>query len=136
MLPFIKDGREVTLTRPADDTYRPGDIVLALASIDNPAPGTDERPVTDNPAPGTNCQLPATSYHRVVLHYVVAVNPDGAVTLMGAANLRQTERCHLTDMAGRVTLPHVSRRAIILWHRLLPVRRYLLRLLRLLRLLP
>lgn len=82
------------------DAYRPGDIVLAAT-------------------------LPEG---RVVMHYVAAVGED-TLELMGAANLRQREHCRPADVAGALEEPRISRRTVLLWHRLLPLRRLLLRLL-------
>lgn len=80
--------------------YQPGDVVLALTRPDG----------------------------AVVLHYVAEVRGD-ELTLMGAANLQQTERCGVGDVCGRMTSPAISRRRILFWHRLLPLRRFLLKLL-------
>lgn len=77
--------------------YRPGDIVFAMTRPDR----------------------------KPVLHYVASAE-IGGYTLMGAANLVQTEYCRAEDVAGAVELPHISRRSVLLWHRLLPLRRYLL----------
>ena len=71
-----------------------------------------------------------------VLHRIIALEGDH-VTLMGDGNIRGTETCRLSDVAGLVTHylrpnrtllaadPKLKRR-IRLWGRLLPVRRYLL----------
>lgn len=73
---------------------------------------------------------------RYVLHRIIQVQ-DQHLTLMGDGNLRGTETCRLSDVAGivthyirpRRTIPASSpslRRRIRLWRRLLPIRRYLL----------
>lgn len=62
---------------------------------------------------------------RVVLHYIIKVEAE-TCTLMGAANLMQTELCHRVDIIGKMISPAVGRRGVILWHCLLPVRRYLM----------
>ena len=71
-----------------------------------------------------------------VLHRVIAMNGEELV-LMGDGNVRGCERCRLKDVAGvvsayiyphrRVSADHPTLcRAVRLWRRLLPVRRYLL----------
>lgn len=69
----------------------------------------------------------ASSYPagKVVLHYV-AEDAGDTLILMGSANLKQVEYCRMNDVAGRVESPHICRGGLLLWHRLLPVRRYLL----------
>lgn len=64
----------------------------------------------------------------VVLHYVAEVRED-CYLLMGAGNIRRRELCRKSDVIGALAEPAVSRRAIRLWHLLLPFRRLLLRLL-------
>ena len=71
-----------------------------------------------------------------VLHRIIAIEGE-QVTLMGDGNVRGTESCRLSDVAGIVTHylrpgrtllasdPTLQRR-IRLWRRLLPIRRYLL----------
>lgn len=80
----------------ADEVYRKGDIVLCMTE---------------------DC--------RVVLHYIVTVRA-GVCTLMGAANLRKTERCVSGAIIGKVVAPSVGRVPLILWHAFLPLRRCLL----------
>lgn len=71
-----------------------------------------------------------------VLHRIVAVSGD-ELTLMGDGNLRGTEHCRRSDVAGVVTHYVYPRRTVAasdrclcrrirLWRRLLPVRRVLL----------
>jgi len=71
-----------------------------------------------------------------VLHRIIGMEGD-AITLMGDGNIRGTEHCQKSDVAGVVTHyirpnrvilasdPKLVRR-IKLWRRLLPIRRYLL----------
>lgn len=71
-----------------------------------------------------------------VLHRIIDIEGE-QVTLMGDGNVRGTESCRLSDVAGIVTHylrpgrtllasdPTLQRR-IRLWRRLLPIRRYLL----------
>ena len=107
MLPFIIGDRDsVELTSP--DVVKENDIVLAL--------------------------LKNGMY---VLHRVQRIDGD-EITLMGDGNLRGTEHCRRNDICGlvrtiikedgrKVDCSDASlRRRVLLWHRLLPVRRYLL----------
>lgn len=71
-----------------------------------------------------------------VLHRIIAIKGEW-LTLMGDGNIRGTEHCRISDVAGIVTHylrpgrtltvddPRLQQR-IRLWRRLLPVRRYLL----------
>ena len=111
MLPFIIGGKEsVVLQKP--DKLKVGDIVLAWAD---------------------SCRYVV---HRIILF-------DGSnVILMGDGNLVGTERCTVQDVKAVAT--HVvgadeqmhylytpwRRRAARLWWRLRPIRRYLLAILR------
>lgn len=110
MLPFIKPGDIVTIAPMA--RYRRGDIVLALVG---------ER-------------------HDVVLHAVIS-HDCGTYTLMGTANLKLTEETLGTDIAGAVvaierdgraisTLTPAWRRAMSLWLSLRPLRRLILKTMR------
>lgn len=81
--------------------YSPGDIVLAITYPER----------------------------ETVMHYVVKDCGD-CLLLMGAANLVKYERCRKDDVTGYLHSPHVSRNRIMLWHRLLPLRRYLLWIMR------
>ena len=80
--------------------------------------------------------LAEISPRHYVLHRIIEMNGDDLV-LMGDGNVRGTEACKCSDVAGVVT--HYLRpnrtlsaddarlcRRIRLWRRLLPVRRYLL----------
>ena len=107
MLPFIIGGEEsVILTRPTE--VKPGDVVLAFVEG-----------------------------QRYVVHRVTAM--DGArLTLMGDGNIAGTERCMVSDVRALAT--HVvdargrqhplyspwRKRAAKVWQALLPVRRLLL----------
>lgn len=62
---------------------------------------------------------------RIVLHYICSVG-GGIYHLMGAANLVRTEQCRECDIAACVVAPGIGRRSLMAWHRLLPVRRYLM----------
>lgn len=120
MLPFLRNGERVTLIRKSE--YLPGDIVLARTDRD--------RYCKD----GLSCRnkdvLPNSGKDGlVVLHYVVSFG-DGIYKLMGSANLRQVEYCRAEDIAGYVIMPIISRHKIMSWHKFLPIRRYLLFLLR------
>ena len=108
MLPFIRGGRDEVTVSPRQN-YAVGDIVLALTHPDG----------------------------KPVLHRIYATTPDG-FQLMGDANLTRREQCTRADVLGAVSeiihpcghavsclSPHHRRRAR-LWRRLLPIRRYLL----------
>ncbi len=113
MIPFIVGGRDsVILQKPG--SLEPGLVVLAEISPDH-----------------------------FVLHRIIDISPDGMkITLMGDGNVRGTETCtpstvlaratHVVDPEGRI-IPLESearlRRARI-WRRLLPLRRYLLAIMR------
>lgn len=111
MYPFILDGcDEVVLHRSTD--IKAGDIVLA--------------------------ELPDSRY---VLHRVYRVQGDRFV-LMGDGNLQATEQCRKENIVGKVIqiirggcfvdcTSKAAYRKASLWRRLLPMRRYLLFVLRL-----
>ena len=109
MIPFIVGGRDsVILQKPG--ILEPGLVVLAEISPDH-----------------------------FVLHRIIDISPDGMkITLMGDGNVRGTETCapstvlaratHVVDPEGRI-IPLESEdrlRRARLWRRLLPIRRYLL----------
>lgn len=71
-----------------------------------------------------------------VLHRIIAIDGD-RLTLMGDGNLRGTEQCRRADVVGIVThyihfgrkIPASDRRLrrrVVIWRKLLPMRRYLL----------
>lgn len=113
MIPFIVGGRDsVILQKPG--SLEPGLVVLAEISPDH-----------------------------FVLHRIIDISPDGMkITLMGDGNVRGTETCtpstvlaratHVVDTEGRI-IPLESEarlRRARLWRRLLPLRRYLLAIMR------
>lgn len=113
MIPFIVGGRDsVILQKPG--SLEPGLVVLAEISTDH-----------------------------FVLHRIIDISPDGMkITLMGDGNVRGTETCtpstvlaratHVVDTEGRI-IPLESEarlRRARLWRRLLPLRRYLLVIMR------
>lgn len=113
MIPFIVGGRDsVILQKPG--SLAPGLVVLAEISPDH-----------------------------FVLHRIIDIAPDGMkITLMGDGNVRGTETCtpstvlaratHVVDPEGRI-IPLESEtrlRRARLWRRLLPLRRYLLAIMR------
>ncbi|MCR5828563.1 MAG: hypothetical protein K6G53_09150 [Bacteroidales bacterium] len=113
MIPFIVGGRDsVILQKPG--SLVPGLVVLAEISPDH-----------------------------FVLHRIIDISPDGMkITLMGDGNVRGTETCtpstvlaratHVVDPEGRI-IPLESEarlRRARLWRRLLPLRRYLLAIMR------
>ena len=109
MIPFIVGGRDsVILQKPG--ILEPGLVVLAEISPDH-----------------------------FVLHRIIDISPDGMkITLMGDGNVRGTETCtpstvlaratHVVDPEGRISpLESEDRlRRARLWRKLLPIRRYLL----------
>ncbi len=107
MLPYLRpDVERVELAAPGE--IRRGDIVLARVDDDR----------------------------RYVLHRVVDISPDGALTLMGDANLHRQERCLREDVAGVVSRvvsdDGVRRRPsrAWLWRRLRCIRPLIVKLLR------
>lgn len=86
-----------TVTLRQSASYFPGDVVLAVTYPER----------------------------KAVLHYIVSADRHG-YTLMGAGNLVMTEWCRREDVAARVDAPVLNRKRILLWHRLLPFRRYIL----------
>ena len=105
MRPFIEGGRDcVTLVRP--QTVQEGDILL--------------------------CEIAPQQY---VLHRLIAIDGD-RLTLMGDGNIQGTEHCLRNQVIGKVVSvtrpngqtyrPGKGR----LWRRLLPVRKYLLKVYR------
>ena len=113
MIPFIVGGRDsVILQKPG--RLEPGLVVLAEISPDH-----------------------------FVLHRIIDISPDGMrITLMGDGNVRGTETCtpstvlaratHVVDPEGRISpLESEARlRRARLWRKLLPIRRYLLAIMR------
>lgn len=71
----------------------------------------------------------ATVDGGLVLHYIATACGD-RFTLMGAANLQKTETCRRHDILALLISPRIPRRRLLLWHRLLPIRRLLLPLFR------
>ncbi len=109
MLPFLVGGRDSVLIQalPESGSLRVGQIALAHLASD-----------------------------RYVLHRIIRISPTGII-LMGDGNLRETENCRLSDIAGVVTKiirngRHVDCEArlecykVKVWGKLLPLRRYLL----------
>lgn len=112
--PILESGRTVTfavtgnsmypflshgteVTIASKATYRRGDVVLAACG----------------------------ESRQIVLHYVADIAGD-RYKLMGAANLMMTERCLKSDIIGCMVKPRVSRRAVMMWHALRPLRRHVL----------
>lgn len=62
---------------------------------------------------------------EIVLHYIYGEIGDHYL-LMGSANLARVERCAKSDVAGAVASPRISPAILRLWHRLLPMRRYIM----------
>lgn len=67
----------------------------------------------------------ATIDGGLVLHYIASACGD-RFTLMGAANLQKTETCRRPDILARLISPRIPRPRLLLWHRLLPLRRLIL----------
>ncbi|MCQ2346890.1 MAG: S24/S26 family peptidase [Paludibacteraceae bacterium] len=105
MRPFI-EGWHDTVTLAAKESVKRGDIALVR--------------LTGN----------------YVLHRVIAVEDNGEVTLMGDGNLCGQEHCRQEDVIAVVTeirSPKGIRKPLTkgkLWYRLLPVRRWLLKIYR------
>ncbi len=112
MLPFIRGDKDSVVLRKVDSPLRRWDIILA-------------RDVDD----------------RLLIHRIVALTPE-TVVMMGDGNLSYTEECLRTNVIARVEQICKDEKRIdcytqlmltkaIWWHRLLPIRRYLLSLYRL-----
>ena len=107
MLPFIRGGTDkVLLRKPLEAELSVGDIVLAH-----------------------------TGEGQYVMHRIVAV-ADERITLMGDGNLHGTEVVEKKDVAGKVieiitpTGQHRKPSRGWLWRKLLPIRKYLLKVYR------
>lgn len=104
MRPWIEGGRDSVILRHTD-TPKVGDMALAYIGP------------------------------RYVLHRVVAIEGE-RVTLMGDGNLRGTESCSLADVIGVVITiyaPNGKTKPLTrgrVWVRLLPIRKYLLKIYR------
>lgn len=105
MRPFIEGGQDsVLLVQPSH--LRVGDVVLA--QVDN---------------------------DHYVLHRLIMIDGD-AITLMGDGNLRGEEHCSRNDVLAKVQAiysPHGRRKPLTrgrIWHWLLPIRKYLLKVYR------
>ncbi len=112
MLPFIRGDKDFVVMRQVDAPLRRWDIILAR---------------------DTEC--------RLLIHRIVAITPD-RVIMMGDGNLGYTEKCLHKDIIARVEQIRKGDKLIncysksmlaktIWWHRLLPIRRYLLAIYRL-----
>lgn len=74
--------------------------------------------------------------NRYVVHRVIAVSPQGDITLMGDGNIRGLEHCRQQDIVGKavyVVAPNGRKRILYndslnwkLWSMLRPVRRWIL----------
>lgn len=107
MLPFIRGGTDkVLLRKPSANALSVGDIVLA--------------------------RMDAGQY---VMHRIIAIH-DEKVTLMGDGNLQGTEEVERKEIAGKVleiitpTGRHRKPARGWLWRKLLPIRKYLLKIYR------
>lgn len=109
MRPFLEDRRDSVILSPVSSDLHEGDAVLAELT------------------PG-----------HYVLHRIIAINADD-VTLMGDGNIRGTELCKRQDICGIVTRyihprgsfnadSRMMQYAVPAWRKLLPVRRYLLKI--------
>ena len=104
MLPFIRGGTDKVLLRKASaKELRVGDIVLACL------------------AEG-----------QYVMHRIIAI-ADARITLMGDGNLHDTEMVEKNDVAGVVEIitptgQHGKPSHGWLWRKLLPIRKYLLKI--------
>lgn len=107
MLPFIRGGTDkVLLRKPSEAELGVGDIVLAR-----------------------------TGEGQYVIHRIIAI-ADARITLMGDGNLHGTEMVEKNDVAGKVveiitpTGQHGKPSHGWLWRKLLPIRKYLLKIYR------
>ena len=114
MRPFIQGGKDSVILQPVTDEPRVGDVILA--EVSTPYKGK-----------------------TYVLHRLIRIEKDeqGAIyVLQGDGNLTGEEVCRRADMIGRVTavqMPSGRRKCLTkgrLWHRLLPVRKWLLKIYR------
>ena len=109
MRPFLEDRRDSVVLSPVGSTLHEGDAVLAELTPDH-----------------------------YVLHRIIGIDAE-KVTLMGDGNIRGTEQCRKQDICGIVTRyihprcafnadSRMMHWAVPLWRKLLPIRRYLLKL--------
>ena len=109
MRPFLEDRRDCVVLSPVNRALREGDAVLAELTPDH-----------------------------YVLHRIIGIDAE-KVTLMGDGNIRGTEQCRKQDICGIVTRyihprcafnadSRMMHWAVPLWRKLLPIRRYLLKL--------
>ncbi len=114
MLPFIVGGRDSVELTSVDGEIKLGDILLV--KITSPTP-------------------------RYIIHRVINVEKS-KITLMGDGNLIGVEECKKSDVVARVTsiikpnnkiiIPNskIQQYYVLIWLKLLPIRRYLLAILR------
>ena len=107
MLPFIRGGTDkVLLRKPTANELSVGDIVLARMDAD-----------------------------QYVMHRIIAIHGE-KVTLMGDGNLRGTEEIERKEVVGKVieiitpSGQHCKPSHGWLWRKLLPIRKYLLKIYR------
>jgi hypothetical protein len=114
MRPFIEGGKDSVILQPVTDEPKVGDVILA--EVNTPYKGK-----------------------TYVLHRLIRIEKDeqGAVyVLQGDGNLTGEEVCRRVDIIGRVTavqMPSGRRKCLTkgrLWHRLFPVRKWLLKIYR------
>ena len=114
MLPFIVGGRDSVVLKPYTERPLPGDIALA--------------------------RLNGNIY---VLHRVLSVFNDSKVVLMGDGNIKGREYCCIDDLCGKAAMIIRNGRGVktdsrwflccsYIWLKLLPVRRILLAVYRIL----
>ena len=101
MLPFIKNGRDSVVLSKLHRSLEIGDIILVKIG------------------------------QRFIMHRVFALDGDN-VTLMGDGNISGKEYCNVSDVIGIVTEIHKESGRVVkpgkgrLWRLLLPFRRYIL----------
>jgi len=114
MRPFIEGGKDSVILQPVTDEPRVGDVILA--EVQTPYKGK-----------------------TFVLHRLIRIEQgaDGKVyVLQGDGNLSGEEVCKRENIIGRVTavmMPSGRHKCLTkgrLWHRLLPVRKWLLKIYR------
>ena len=114
MRPFIEGGKDSVILEPVADEPRVGDVILA--EVSSPYKGK-----------------------TYVLHRLIRIEKDerGAVyVLQGDGNLSGEEVCRRENVIGRVTavqMPSGKRKLLTrgrLWYKLLPIRKWLLKIYR------
>ena len=97
MFPFFKDGQPFTIHPIKYECIKTGNVVLAKNTVSK----------------------------NFVIHRIVKINDD-TITLMGDGNIKGTETMSRNHVFGYIYCSKWQLKKAALWHYLLPIRRYLL----------